>query len=215
MLGALILAGGENRRIGKNKAFIEFEGRPLLVHIVEKAMTVADEIKVVVGRSNDINEYIALLPPSVDVLKDIVDGTGPLGGILTGMQSMRCSHAVVLPCDSPFVKKEILEYMFGRIKGADASIPRWPNGNIEPLHAVYHVSSTLRATREALQSEELRVADMIKRLRNVIYVSTEELKQYDSGMVSFLNINGEEDLMTAQVLGSQRQQIHPPQKLQL
>lgn len=215
MLGALILAGGENRRIGKNKAFIEFEGRPLLIHIVEKAMIVADEIKVVVGRSNDISEYIALLPPSVVVLKDIVDGTGPLGGILTGTQSMCCSHAVVLPCDSPFVKNEILEYMFGRIKGADASIPRWPNGNIEPLHAVYRVSSTLRATREALQSEELRVADMIKRLRNVIYVSTEELKQYDSGMVSFLNINGEEDLITAQVLGSQRQQIHPPQKLQL
>lgn len=202
MLGALILAGGESRRMGENKALVKFDDKPLLLHVVEKVMPTTREIKVVIGKNDKLYDYAAILPSSVKILKDAVSGKGPLAGILTGMQNMRSEYAMVLPCDSPFVKREVLEHLVRRCQGTDAAIPRWPNGNIEPLHAVYRISSSLPAAKTALRKKELLVIDMIKRLDKVIYVSTDELRKFDQNLVTFFNINSQEDLKAAEILKS-------------
>lgn len=205
MLEALILAGGESRRMGENKALIKFGDKPLLLHVVEKVMRMAREIIVVIGKNDELNDYAAILPSSVKILKDAVNGKGPLVGILTGMQKMCSEYAVVLPCDSPFVKRELLEHLVCRSQGADAAIPQWPNGNIEPLHAVYRISSALLAAKTALRKKELLVIDMIRRLDKVIYVSTDELRNFDQGLLTFFNINSQEDLKVAEILKSKMQ----------
>jgi len=202
MLGALVLAGGESRRMGRNKALIRFGDKPLLLHVVEKVMTMAHEIRVVIGKNDNLDDYAAILPSSVKILRDAVEGKGPLVGILTGMERMRSEYTIVLPCDSPFVKREVLEHLVRLSQGVDAVIPRWPNGNIEPLHAVYRISSSFHAAKAALRKKEQFVIDMIKRLNRVIYVSTDELRKLDPSLVTFFNINSQEDLTTARVLQS-------------
>lgn len=202
MLGALILAGGESRRMGENKALIRFGDKPLLLHVVEKVMTLTREIKVVIGKNEELDDYTAILPSSVEISKDTVSGKGPLVGISAGMQNMCSEYALVLPCDSPFIKKKVLEHLAYRSRGADAAIPRWPNGSIEPVHAVYRISSSLPAAKSALRKKELLVIDMIKRLDKVIYVSTEELRKFDQKLVTFFNINRQVDLRTARTLRS-------------
>jgi len=200
MRGALILAGGKSKRIKRNKALIKLKGKPLLLHVVEKVLGLAHETVVVIGKSDELERYTPLLPSKVTVLKDVVDGKGPLAGILIGMQNMRSEYTVVLPCDSPFIKKEVIEHLFNRAQGVDAAIPRWPNGNIEPLHAVYRISPSLSAAETALRKEELLIVDMIKRLNKVIYVSTNEIREIDEELITFFNINSQEDLRTARML---------------
>lgn len=202
MQGALILAGGKSRRIKGNKALIKLGDKPLLLHVVEKVLGLTHETVVVIGKNNEIDNYTTILPSKVTILKDTVEGKGPLVGILTGMQKMRSEYTVILPCDSPFIKKEVIRCLFKKAQGADAGIPRWPNGDIEPLHAVYRISPSIPAAETALRKDELLIVDMIKRLDKVVYVNTDELKEFDQELISFFNINNQEDLKTAKKLKS-------------
>jgi len=200
MWGALILAGGKSKRMKENKALIKLGAKPLLLHVTERIRGLTQETVVVIGKNDNLADYKSFLPSSVTILKDTVTGMGPLAGILTGMQKMRSEYAVILPCDSPFIKKEVLTYLFKMAQGADAAIPRWPNGNIEPLHAVYRVSATIPAAKAALERRELFILDMIKRLDRVVYVGTEEIRKIDEELMTFFNINTQEDLILAEKL---------------
>jgi len=202
MQGALILAGGKSKRIKGNKALIKLGGKPLLLHVIEKVLRLTHETVVVIGKNNEIDNYTPILPSKITVLKDTVKGKGPLVGILTGMQKIRSEYTIILPCDSPFIKREVLEYLFERAQGADAAIPRWPNGNIEPLHAVYRIPPSIPAAETALRKDELLIVDMIKRLDKIVYVNTDELKKFDQKLITFFNINNQEDLRVAKKLKS-------------
>jgi len=202
MWGTLILAGGKSGRMKENKALIKLGDKPLLLHVTERTRGLTQETVVVIGKNDDLADYESFLSPSVTVLRDIVKGMGPLAGILTGMQNMRSEYAVVLPCDSPFIKREVLTHLFKMAQGTDAAIPRWPNGNIEPLHAVYRVSAAIPAAKAALERWELLILDMIKRLGKVVYVDTEEIRKIDEELVTFFNINTQEDLTVAEKLSS-------------
>lgn len=202
MQGALILAGGKSRRIKRNKALIKLGDKPLLLHVVEKVLGSTYETVVVIGKNDESDKYASFLPSKVAILKDTVKRKGPLVGILTGMQKMRSEYTVILPCDSPFIKREVIGHLFKKAQGADAAIPRWPNGNIEPLHAVYKISPSISAAETALRKDELFIVDMIKRLNKVVYVNTDELKNFDQELITFFNINSQEDLKTAKILKS-------------
>lgn len=197
MFGALVLAGGKSQRMKENKILTKLGDKPLLLHVTEKILGLASEVVVVVGKNDELEKYTAILPSPVTILKDSAEGKGPLMGILTGMQKMISEYAMVLPCDSPFIKKEVLEYLFNKAQGADAAIPRWPNRNIEPLHAIYRISSAITAAKAAIKADEFLVLDMIKRLKKVVYLNTSNLRKFDQDLVTFFNINRQEDLIKA------------------
>lgn len=200
MLGALILAGGQSGRIQKDKALLKLNEKPLLLHAVENLSGISREIVVVIGKRDDPKKYQIFLPKHVRLLRDTEYGKGPLIGILTGMRCMHSKYAIVSPCDSPFVKKELIKYLIAKLGDAQAVIPLWPNGNIEPLHSIYEISSATRAAEKAITGGELWVLDMIKRLQKVNYVKTEELRKVDQELISFLNVNTIEDLRVARKL---------------
>jgi len=196
-VGILILAGGRSKRIKENKALIRLGGKPLLLHVIERVIDLTNEIIVAVGKNDELSVYTRILPPTVTVVKDVEEDKGPLAGIFAGMKSMHSKYALVLPCDSPFIKKEVLMYLIHKAQKVDAAIPQWPNGNIEPLHAIYKIRSAVTATKTALEKSELFIRDMIKRLGKVIYISTEEIRKLDPELITFFNINSPEDLNAA------------------
>lgn len=192
--GAIILAGGMSTRMGKNKAFIEVEGKPLLRHVADKAAKVADEIIVVIGRTDAPTKFAKVLPSSVRVLQDTRRGKSPIIGMLTGLEALKSRYAAILPCDVPLVKREVLEFLFCKASNADAAIPHWPSGRIEPLQSVYRVRAMIRATEETLKAGKLCAINAIKRLKRVNYVPTKEIKEIDPELLTFLNVNTPDDL---------------------
>lgn len=200
MVGTIILAGGRSQRMKENKVLMKLGDKPLLLHIIEKVLGLTRETIVVVGKNDDLKKYSSLLPLTVTLLRDEVEGIGPLAGMLIGMRSMQSKYALVLPCDSPFVNREVLKYLLNKTQGADAAIPQWPNGQIEPLHAVYKVSSAIPALETTLRRGERFIIDMIKRLDDVLYVSTEKIRELDQELITFFNINFLEDFKTAERL---------------
>lgn len=201
MRGAVILAGGKGLRIGLNKAFMILKDKPLISYVVDKALKVAEEVVIVIGRGDNeasMAKYIGPPLSQVRILKDMHEGQSPLIGLLSGMKGLKSDYALAMPCDSPFIKIEALEYLFIKALGFDAAIPKWPNGYIEPLHSVYKTSSIIKAAEEALKMGELSNHDMIKRLGKVNYIPVDEIKNYDQKLLTFFNINTMNDLKAAQ-----------------
>lgn len=200
---AAILAGGYSRRMGRNKSFVLLKNKPLISYVASIAMRVVDRVVVVIRKEYDETQYVKVLPRNVSVLKDSLPGQTPLIGIATAMKFLQSGYCAVLPCDAPFVKPRVLEELFVQAKGHDAAIPRWLDGSIEPLQAVYKIDSALSAAEEALKRKELKNEAMIKRLQDVRYVNIDKLRPLDEEMLSFFNVNTQEDLDKAnRVLGS-------------
>ena len=197
MKGALILAGGKSTRFGPNKALARLGEKQLITHVVEMALKLADEVVVAIGAESNVVVYRKLLPKSVTVVKDRLRAKSPLVGMVTGLQVMKSGYAMVLSCDTPFAKDDVLRLLFKRAVHSDAAIPKWPNDDIEPLQSVYRVKSAIPAARLALHHQEFRLVDMIKRLNSVTYVPVQEIKRIDADLVTFFNVNTQSDLRHA------------------
>lgn len=195
MRGAIVLAGGPSRRLGRPKAFVEVGGVPMIVRLVAVAAEAAEEV-VVVSRG-DLARRIERLIPPVRVVRDRSRVQSPLVGLLAGAEVLTCDYLTALPCDLPFVRPAILLRLFAAARGAEAAIPRWPDGKIEPLVAVYARRPLLNAAKAALEAGERSNESMIDRLDRVRYVDVAGLRPSDPRLTSFVNVNTPSDLSRA------------------
>jgi molybdopterin-guanine dinucleotide biosynthesis protein A len=173
-------------------------GKPLVQHVIDRVSAVVDEKVVVVGSDAQREKFAELLKSEVKVIVDKCDGQSPLVGALTGFESVSADYSLLLPCDTPFVSSEIAALLFDLCVNKGATIPRWPNGYIEPLQAVYHTKSAIKAAQQALNAGKRDLFSMINNLSGVRYVSTLVLQQLDSELLTFFNINMQESLRRAE-----------------
>jgi molybdopterin-guanine dinucleotide biosynthesis protein A len=122
---------------------------------------------------------------------------------LTGFGAARGEYSLLLPFDVPFVSRDVVLLLFELCQGKAAVIPRWPNGYIEPLHAVYRTRLALEAARSAVAEGKLQVRALIENLREIRYVSTLVIQQLDPELLTFFNVNTPADLNKAVALVKQ------------
>jgi molybdenum cofactor guanylyltransferase len=130
-LSAAILAGGESRRMGRNKAWLEFDGQPLIHLAVAKARSLGAEQVFISGRPGE--DFSALDCP---VLFDLEPGLGPLGGIERALQACTSSLLLVLAVDLPRMTPAFLRRLTGRCDRLTGAVPKL-RGEFEPLVAIY------------------------------------------------------------------------------
>lgn len=194
----IILAGGMSTRFGESKPFLDLAGEPLLSHVIKRASLFSDEIVIAIATNDSTQKYERFLSNRVRLSRDNSLRKSPLVGIVTGLRSVGSTYAMVLASDLPFLNEHVASLLFEKASKSDAAIPRWLNGNIEPLHAVYKVQEARIAAEEAVLRGELKVSSMIGRLKNVVYVSVEEIRALDQDLLTFFNINTREDLKKAE-----------------
>lgn len=196
---AIILAGGYSERFGQYKGLVLLAGKPLIKHVLDAANNVVDERLIVVSSATQVKKFAKAVSSDVNVIIDEGTVRSPLIGALAGFMKARGDYSLLLPCDVPLVSKDVLALLFELCIGKAATIPRWPNGYIEPLQAVYHTKSALEAARKALMDGKLDMRSMIERLRGVHYVPTSIIKQLDPELKTFLNVNAPSDLKRAEL----------------
>jgi len=194
---AIILAGGTSRRLGPNKPLIPLAGRPLILHVLDRTSPIVDET-VVVGSADQRDALRGVLGSGARVVTDVPGPRSPLTGALSGFEAARGGLSILLPCDTPFVSGQVTVFLLDACFQRDAVIPRWPNGYIEPLHAVYRTRPAAEAARKALEGGGLDMRSMIGRLGRVRYVSTGVLRAIDPDLRTFFNVNTLEDLRRAE-----------------
>ncbi len=195
---AIVLAGGFSGRFGQDKGLFTLADKPLILHILDRVSTVVDEVLIVVSSKNQEKAYTPFLKPKARLVIDKYQKQSPLVGALTGFENAYGKYSLLLPCDTPFVSNQIASFLLELCVNKDATIPRWPNGYIESLQAVYYTESALNAANKALDDEKLDMYSMIASLKKVRYVSTLVLKQIDPKLTTFFNINTPKDLRKAE-----------------
>lgn len=139
-VSAVILAGGESRRMGRDKAFIDFDGAPLIARVIERVQPLCAEIIIV---ANDTDAYARALSSSASLtvnsveggarfVGDVYPGKGSLGGIFSGLQAAREQSVLAVACDMPFLNPALLRYLISLIPQFDVVIPRAqdPSGKV-------------------------------------------------------------------------------------
>ncbi len=139
-LTVAIQAGGKSSRMGTDKSFVLFQGRPLIEVVREAVEGLGDELIIVTNKPDD---YAHLGLPMVG---DLYPETGPLGGIYTALHHATHPHLLTVACDMPWLNRPLLEYMAGLRSTADVIVPRWDKFP-EPLHAVYSKRAWSRSAR--------------------------------------------------------------------
>ena len=195
---AIILAGGFSSRFGQDKGLLPLANKPLIRHVLDTISSIIDEKIVVVSSKVQAEKFAKVVTPDVKVLVDASDVQSPLVGALTGFEETRGEYALLVPCDTPLVSKDVLLLLFELRINKNAVIPRWPNGYIEPLQAVYCTKPALDAAKNALSEGKLDICSMVERLRGMRYVSTLVLQQLDPTLRTFFNINTPLDLKKAE-----------------
>lgn len=191
----IVLAGGASLRFGRDKALLEIEGQPMIARVISRASHVTDEVIVTVNSPERAAVLCRALGSEAHIIPDVLHDGGPLVGAMTGLQEARGELAIVLAADLPLVSASILEALLQLCSAeAEAVVPRWPNGFIEPLHAVYRTEPCAEAARAAIKEGGRRMASMLVRLKHVVWEPTESLRGLDPGLLTFLNINTREDL---------------------
>ncbi|MFZ0965748.1 MAG: molybdenum cofactor guanylyltransferase [Candidatus Bathyarchaeia archaeon] len=197
---AIILAGGVSSRFGQDKGLLQLANKPLIKHVLDAISTIVDEKMVVASSKVQAENYAKVLGSDVNVLIDVGDAQSPLVGALTGFKEARGKYALLLSCDTPFVSRDVVSLLFEMCINRYAVIPRWPNGYIEPLQAVYCAKPAYEVAKNALSEGKLNMQSMVDRLRSVRYVSTLVLQQLDPELRTFFNINTPLDLKKAELM---------------
>jgi molybdopterin-guanine dinucleotide biosynthesis protein A len=181
----IILAGGKNLRMGRNKAFIEINGRRIIDRTKDLFLEAFDEVLVV---TNSPLEYLDL---GLRLVADLIPDKGSLGGIYTGLFHASHPHAFVAACDMPFLNLPLIRHLTQLAAKFDIVIPK-TNDGLQPLHAVY-AQTCLPFMEDLLRRDNLKIIDFFPRV-NVREVPAGELLPLDPGLKTFLNINTPEDL---------------------
>ena len=194
MLTAVILAGGRSTRMGRNKALVRIKGKEMLAWVVEGLKPLVNEIIVVAKDESIKSSYQKIVPEDVKILFDVMELDGPLVGMYSAFLETMSEYAYVHPIDSPVINKGVIEYLFQKADGYDASIVRWDDGSIHPMHAVYRVKTGLAGARWALDRGDSSDKALASKLEHVNYIPVDDLRKFDDKLVSLLNVNTPQEL---------------------
>jgi molybdenum cofactor guanylyltransferase len=154
---AVLLAGGEGRRMGRDKATIQFEGEPLWQRQLALLRGLSPQQLFVSARTKP-----AWLPGDAELLLDDLPSRGPLSGLTKALTAMRTTHLVAVAVDMPFMTAGELGKVVARAtenRGVVAVI----GGRAEPLAAVYPAEATADFTA-ALAGDDFSLQQLLRKL---------------------------------------------------
>jgi len=182
------MLAGESRRI-PDKPFIKFRGKELLLHGHVVLKKIFPDILIVCNKK--LEPRLKELIPESPIISESLN-IGPLGGILKGMRNLGSNYVFVTGCDMPFLSKEVIEFLCNEAE-KDGAVPLNNENLPEPLHAVYRREKVLELEDLCLKGG--KVTNLIDRM-DVKLIPATKIKEYDSNLMTFKNINTSEDLET-------------------
>jgi len=188
MASAAILAGGKARRFGgRDKSALVVDGVPILDRQLAELGPLTDDVLLVGARADDARTRS---------VRDIVPGSGPLGGLDAALAAARDDVLILLACDMPFVTSAFLEYLVASAAGFDAVVPRTDRG-YHPLCAVYTRACQARVS-ERLAGRMLAMRGLVESVQTRV-IEPEDVERFGPARRLLANVNtpGEFDELEA------------------
>jgi molybdopterin-guanine dinucleotide biosynthesis protein A len=127
----VVLAGGDSRRMGRPKAWIEVGDTVLLRYVVERLAPSFSEVVVSFGEPEQMQQLVPYR-----VVFDRKRGAGPLAGLEAGLIAARHDVLFAVACDMPYVTQTTAQLAVAAARNSDAAIARH-DGLFEPVCGAY------------------------------------------------------------------------------
>ncbi|MEO7051805.1 MAG: molybdenum cofactor guanylyltransferase MobA [Rhodanobacter sp.] len=183
-IAGLILAGGRGTRMGgQDKGLVEFNGKPMVQHVLDALRPQVAEVLISANRNED-----SYRQTGCRVVSDALSGfAGPLAGISAGMHAVTRSHLLVLPCDGPFVPAWLAQRLWAASAGKDDVIVAAHDGErLHPTFALLPVS--------VLDDLDAYLASGGHKIDTFYYRHSFAPVDFSDYPQAFLNINTPEDV---------------------
>ncbi len=188
----MVLAGGGSERLGREKAFFEIDGKPMIQHVVGEVSKLSKEIAISCRSSG--REKLVGMFLGAKVVVDEDERKGALTGLVSALPEIKSEYTALVTCDCPKIKLEVIKLLFENAKNHGGAVPRWPNGYVEPLQAVYKTEKLRKAVNEAWKKGKMKLMEVLNGIPDIVYVPTEKLRVIDPKLESFMNVNSPEDI---------------------
>jgi molybdopterin-guanine dinucleotide biosynthesis protein A len=165
-VSGVVMVGGKSTRMGRDKARLLFEGRPLWKRQVQ-----------VLRAAGASPVFLSLRPRQRSFsgaaleVRDRTAGKGPISGLASALRACSTPFLAVLAVDMPYVDSGWFRRLLYRCRPGVGAVVRGPRG-YEPLAAVYprealNVCETLIG-RDCLSLQDLEEALLRRRLMRAI-----------------------------------------------
>lgn len=184
---ALILAGGDSRRMGCDKTRLEFEGQHLLQRVIGQMQTIFPQVLVSVRQ----------VRPDIDVPQvcDLAPGRGPVAGLGAGLAHAETPWIYAVAADMPFLNPRVIELLATQRGSRQAVVPV-VRGIAQPLAAFYAASALPVLQADLAGSGKHSLRAVLEQL-DVAWVEERSLLAADPDLRSFFDLDTPADLAWA------------------
>jgi len=187
---AVVLTGGESRRMGADKAMTEIAGKPMAAHIVETLDPLFSDILISVREfRTDVT-----LPQVIDRSSE----RGPMVGIKSALEAVQTDWLFVIACDMPFVSAELIHHLASERGDQDANdnydvILPYVCDRPQPLFGFYAKKRCLPMMEIRLAAGQRSMMRLLDQL-NTYYLPEEQVKQIDPQLRSSMSLDTLEEV---------------------
>lgn len=185
---AALLAGGQSRRMGADKAFLDAGGAPMIERVIT---AIKPEVRDLVIVANDLERFEKY---GLSVYQDVIKGMGPLSGLYTAFEKTGADEVFLIACDLPLLSGKIVRLILsgaGARAGGEAVIP--VVGGVEQgLLAIYR-RPAIEKFRSRIEAASIQFDEFRNGLERE-YIGESQLREVEPDLRSFTNVNTPEDL---------------------
>ena len=144
------MVGGESRRMGRNKAFLEIEGQTLIERSLQVLNNTCAEVFISCRENTLYQKY------GYRTITDLIKGQGPMAGLYASLQEANYDYMFIVACDMPFLHEAAIRYLYSFCNmDYDIILPS-VSGKTHTLHAFYH-KRVLPFIEKDLKEEKLSI----------------------------------------------------------
>ena len=194
----VVLAGGQSRRMGFNKAEAQMHGESMLIRMIDKLQEITSSILISSGTASYPN---IPLPQILDEYPQC----GPLGGIYSVLKASNTSLNLVVSCDMPLVSIALLEHIVANAKESKAfiTLPIDHDGQLQMMCAVYH-KDVLPILQQQLDANQFKMKSLLDLVTTKFVEISRDHPLYQEH--AFMNVNNPTNLEEARKLWSNQKQ---------
>ena len=190
----VVLAGGQSKRMGFNKAEAEMQGDSMLMRMIDKLKKITPTILISSGTATYPNIPLPQIP-------DGYPQCGPLGGIYSVLKASNTSLNLVVSCDIPLVSISLLVHIIEKAKESNAliTLPIDHDGQLQMMCAVYH-KDVLPILQQQIDAQAFKMKSLVDMVKTQYVEISKEHPLYQKD--AFMNVNNPTNLEEARKLWS-------------
>ena len=181
---AVILTGGESKRMGQDKASLAFEGQTLLARAEQRLTPLFENVVVSTRQKRDDTELPQVL--------DASEHRAPMMGIVAAFEAVDTDWLFVMGVDMPFISADLLKYMAKHREGYDTVLVKVEE-RLQPLLAFYRKEICLSLMRARIHQGNRSLINLIPHIHANI-LKENDVQQVDYNLKSFIDFDAPSDL---------------------